>query len=421
MKKVLFPILALILAMVAAIAIPMAGAVSAPTTTEVLYLSNIKNNANDGTDILSVDLDYSTTPPQANLILVTTIPLDSSAAIAATADGEKIYCIDFSPYENGISAMGYYDVAADWWYPLGDVTYNGRDLRDIFQAAFSPIDGKLYVTTRASGQGADQDFCLYTVDTGTCVATKVGRLYDEANPAVVIKVAGADIAFTADGTLYMWNNGTTAPSQYGLWTLNLTAVDGKVYCTHVGSGPSDAFFTGMAVRANGYGDLVGCTSGDPPSQGPPTYPDYLYVISKADAHSEGQFEFYKDGNPYNNMYGDMTVGPLTVCTRTIGYWKNHDWNGAVITICGETVDEELGDTILWNAKGKDFSMFFAQLIAAKLNTDNTTGIAVIDEAEAWLCSQSVDWNSEFASKSQKRIAAGYWEALDDFNNEFECE
>jgi hypothetical protein len=407
MKKVKIASVLLVVLLVVSFGLTLAASVGAQST-EVLYLANMKS-ANDGTDLLSVNLDHNTM--LANLTLVTTIPLDSSAAIAAPADGSKVYCIDWTGYEAN-SMMGYYEVATDSWYYLSNVTKSGTTatLRDIIQAAFSPTDGLLYVVSRWSGHGSANDNSVYTVDTGTGIATKVGKLYVNGTDTPII-LSGADIAFTADGTLYIWNNN---PSFRGLWELNLPAVSGRVYADNVGSGPAgNPFFTGLAVRANGYGDLVGSTSG--------TRPSYIFVISKSDASSEGQFAMYKGGN-YYNWYGDMTVGPLVLCTKTIGYWKNHDWDGQVVQICGDSyIGENVGKEILRNARGRDFSMFFAQLIAAKLNTNNATGIAVIDDAEAWLCSQSVEWDDEFESKSQKRVAAGYWEALDEFNNQFHCE
>jgi hypothetical protein len=122
------------------------------------------------------------------------------------------------------------------------------------------------------------------------------------------------------------------------------------------------------------------------------------------------------------------------CTKTIGYWKNHSWEGATVSICGVPIDETLGDEILWAARGKNFSMFFAQLIAAKLNTDNSSGLPFINEAEEWLCEQTtiiiydadgnaigLNWNKSFDSKRQKRRASRFWEDLDDFNNEYPCD
>lgn len=147
----------------------------------------------------------------------------------------------------------------------------------------------------------------------------------------------------------------------------------------------------MAIRDNGKGDLVGFT-----------HDHRIFLIDKANGSTIDTFNMYLEGSPYIIYeYGDMTVGPLVFCTRTIGYWMNHSWDDATVTICGGPVDQELVDTILWNARGNNFSMFFAQLIAAKLNCNDYVGIAAIDDAEQWLCNQEIgigDWNSEFASK-----------------------
>jgi hypothetical protein len=136
-----------------------------------------------------------------------------------------------------------------------------------------------------------------------------------------------------------------------------------------------------------------------------------------------------------------------VCGRTIGYWKNHDWEGMVVDICGVGVDETLGkgyktwktrqrktDTILWNANSRNFSMLVAQLLGALLNTYgysdynvNPEGSPVwISEIKEWLCQQlnmgMTDWwNTPFSSKEQKDQAVQYYQILDNFNNYNPCD
>lgn len=126
---------------------------------------------------------------------------------------------------------------------------------------------------------------------------------------------------------------------------------------------------------------------------------------------------------------------LVDCTRTIGFWKNHTWDGMAIEYGDETideltgrsnpVDEKPGNGILWNAKGKNYSMLFAQWIAAKLNCDGgNCGINLLDRAEFFLHNEGVTTTNymtmEFADKRAKRDASLLSMALDNFNNGFSC-
>lgn len=136
-----------------------------------------------------------------------------------------------------------------------------------------------------------------------------------------------------------------------------------------------------------------------------------------------------DGAPFECDDGDMSAGKLIICTRTTGYWKNHSWEGATVTICDVVVDEALGNEILWNANGSNFSMLFAQLIAAKLNCGHCWLEEKIALAEQWLCSRpgiinpdgALNWDKPFESEREKCIATCLWRKLDCFNNNFECD
>ena len=77
----------------------------------------------------------------------------------------------------------------------------------------------------------------------------------------------------------------------------------------------------------------------------------------------------------------------------------------------------------WNSvprsrsNGYGFRPFYAQLIAAKLNVNNATGIPEIDDPEAWMCDMETnsgvgpDTQFDKDNKADKRVAAGYWEDL----------
>lgn len=375
---------------------------------EVLYLSDSSTN-DVGTYLYRVNLDQAT--HQADLTPLPEscdeIPFNQVDALACTPDGAKLYAIDKygDSAHPGTGKLGYCDIGTATWHEIGPVTHGGSIVPGIVLAAFSP-DGTLY----AASENTDS---LYTVDTGTAVATLVGQV---VNQATTVNVSGADLIFAADGTLYLWANSSRTGAPRGLYVLTLPAsVPGTIVdATHLGSGDTGSYFTGLAIRANGWGDLVGST-----------HENEIFVVDKTSASTVDMFMMYLGGSEYDYEYGDMTVGQLVLCTKTIGYWKNHSWDAATITICGVTLDETEGTEILWNARGNNFSMFFAQLIAAKLNT---TGIPTIGDAEDWLCEQpgivtdgSLNWSKSFDSKPQKREAAAYWEDLDAFNNQYECE
>lgn len=119
------------------------------------------------------------------------------------------------------------------------------------------------------------------------------------------------------------------------------------------------------------------------------------------------------------------------CAFTIGFWKNHSWEGQTITFFEGTgdeliIDEVIGQAALKTARGNNFSMLVAQLIAAKLNCggDDCTG-GDIDAAEDLLQANGVttaaDFQNRFPNKQVKREAGTIKDALDRFNNSFPCE
>jgi len=130
------------------------------------------------------------------------------------------------------------------------------------------------------------------------------------------------------------------------------------------------------------------------------------------------------------------------CTKTIGYYKNHSWNGRTVTICGVTINETIGrgtlskgknNGMLWNANSTNFSMLVAQLMAALLNTGGNTYVLIgpsvtIQTVLNWLCAQpgivvggSLAWNKAFSNITQKQTATYYSGLLDLFNNSNECD
>ncbi|MFH0953629.1 MAG: hypothetical protein V1873_04800 [Verrucomicrobiota bacterium] len=409
---------------VALVAMAIAPAAFA-ATNEVMYLADTMADQDGFSSIYRVRLEGGV----ANLELIPNglLPYNHCDVIAAEPDGSKLWVIDdyFGLGTDDTGKLLWYNVIDATLHEVAVVTYNGIRMVQIDQAAMAP-DGTLYIANNLSDS-------IYTLDKATAVATLVGKVMTPAG--VAVDVAGSDIAFGAEGSFYLWINIGKSGAPQGLYQLQLPAQSGIVYATWLG-GTTDVArrFTGLALRANGLGDLVGSiTKG--------ALENTIAVVDKATGLFVGIYPMMKNGVAFDHTWGDMSVGPLarnpdSFCTYTIGYWKNHAWNGAVVSILDVYVDETLGKEILGNAKAKNMSMLFAQLIAAKLNVNNASGIAIIDGAEDFLAMLDdatgdivvydaagvphLNWNRAFDSDTVKQMT-GYWAGLlDEFNNIYHC-
>jgi hypothetical protein len=381
---------------------------------EVLYLSDTGDRYDGKTTLFRVDLNAIM--GHADLITFPdigygpgVIPFDQVVAFGCTPDGTKIYCIESEVTSPLYHYLGVYDIDSSTFIVLG--LLEGMDFRTQ-QAAFS-LDGTLYI-----GNATEDELWVVDIDPGSLNylhVSRVGVILNEGT-GVPPDVAGADLVFAADGSLFLWVNNERPGAPAGLYTLVIPeSPNSEVWAAHLGQMEA-AQFTGMAIRANGYGDLVGSI----------TSPlDSILVIDRENAAEIASYPMFRDGLPYTvYQFGDMSAGPQWLCTKTKGYWKNHSWNGAGITICGILVLEEEGKDILWGARGNNYSMLFAQLIAAKLNTHDSTGIAEIEMAESYICAK---WGSGWLGhtkdpipRREKRSVVALWKALDEFNNRFPC-
>lgn len=380
---------------------------------EVLYLSDTGSAYDGKTTLFEVYLN--TVSGHAELMPLPdvgygpgVIPFDQVVAFACTPDGKKIYCIEsrIPPYSDFYHHLGVYDVELSTFSDLGLLW--GTDFATE-QAAFSP-DGILHLA-----HSLDDELLTVETDPGSSNYLNVSRLGPIVNQATsaTLDVAGADLVYAANGTLYLMINVERMGAPKGLYELSLPQIPGTVWADYKGLCTGN--FTGLAIRANGYGDLVGSI----------TDTDSILVIDRETGTSIASYPMYRDGSLYIYEFGDMSVGPQVLCNKTIGYWKNHSWNGAGITICDVLVQEDEGKDILWRCRGNNYSMLFAQLIAAKLNTNNSTGIPEIEEAEDYICTHwSSGWQGHIhypIPKSEKKIVTALWNALDRFNNHFQCE
>lgn len=256
------------------------GSVAASShTTETLYLTD-SGGDNSGSflgKLYSVNLDDSFSPPRANLTLLldlTDSDFDQVDAIAASADGATVYMVD-----KNSKHLGIYDVTDDSFSDEGVISNLPGG---VVLASYSP-SGTLYVASQ-------DDNTLYTVDPADPSATAFVTVSGA-------DVQGADIAFDADGTLYLYSS-----RDQELYTVDYESSSGTFgEATLVGK--TGDFFTGLAIRDAGEGDLVGSN----------TTRDEVVVVDKSSGAQGTAYEMYLDGSRYAYGYGDMTVGELDVC------------------------------------------------------------------------------------------------------------
>jgi len=308
----------------------------------------------NGSKIFKVDLDDATN--RANLTLradlsvancATLLPagVDCRVAfdkvhISASPDGKRIYAVNrqkppAGPYNSRYSAtdpartgdapntgikevipngyaytglpMGYYDVDANSFVWMGEFT--GLPTSGGFVLATNSANGNLYV-------GSAQTNSIYRILAADLanndLALKSGNSWPvvlEENTSVALDLVGADMAFDAQGRLFVWTN-TGTNSQRGLYRVVL---DGgspeKAVATRIG-GSSTAYFTGLAFRDAGNGPLLGSTAVI--SNENLTDDSRIYVIDPATGEccSIQVFDMYLNNVRYEHLYGDMTTGRL---------------------------------------------------------------------------------------------------------------
>ncbi|PLW79883.1 hypothetical protein C0585_05505 [Candidatus Woesearchaeota archaeon] len=266
--------------------------------TEILYLADSTNAGAGYTDIYMVYLDSLTNRANLEPILGSPIPYTQVDALAASSDGATLYAID-----KGSAKLGMLNVETGIFTDTGNIINDGgTKINDIVLAAVSP-EGVLYVASQTTNE-------IYSVDLASSNATSLGKVLVGSSP---ISLSGADLVFASDGTLYVWANG----GDVGLYKIDdyMSSLD----ATYLGMGTGD-FFTGLAIRDNGAGDLVGSN----------TVKNAIVVINKSDASMPVQYDMYLNGTAYPYGYGDMTAGPIIeplMVTKTVetSYDLTYDW------------------------------------------------------------------------------------------------
>ena len=277
---------------------------------EVLYLADTLASADNKSALYRVVLDSKTN--KANLeLLVELTGYDNVNAITASLDGKKIYLIDSSI--NSASRLAVYDVYTKAVTDVGLISglgiFSFGDLID--QVVVSP-KGTLYITTTNSDS-------LWFIDTNTAAAASIGKVKTPAG--VILDIADGDLAFTTDGQLFMWTVNSKPGAPAGLYQFIIPLDPAAVLAEFIG--PVDTVglaFTGLAVRDNGAGDLVGSERTS----------DSIYLLDKTTGALSNPYRMYLNSKEYAYTYGDMTagsiVGPLQVTKTAIpSFSKIYDW------------------------------------------------------------------------------------------------
>lgn len=301
------------------------GALGAPTQTgETLYLSDsgFETNDNGGSKLFEVDLDD--TNDVANLTLLSNLDAESGGndwydqvdALAATPDGSTVYAID-----KLTKHLGAYDVSADTFADQGVISNLPND---VVQTAFSP-GGTLYVSSDSTDE-------LYEVDPAVPEVSATIDLDDGFD------MQGADIVFGADGTLYIFTNGGNSNGA-GLYKIDdVSSASQPISPDFVGQ-PEKPYFTGLAVRDAGAGDLVASThtydsttnaNGDGTGSNDVSR---LFTIDRGDGTKIAEYDTKLGGSDYYVGYGDMTVGVLDGCDDlTLALCAGQDIDVGTVTV-----------------------------------------------------------------------------------------
>ena len=206
------------------------------------------------------------------------------AHIGATPDGTRIWVVQRRPQGATGNPVGYYDVAGDEFVYLGEISGIGPD--GVVLASFSPL-GDFFVANITSN-------ALYRVDPATLAAVQTWQFRVGGPAGPVLDLAGADIAFDAQGTLHVYTNRANASQSRGLYRVAFSGA--AAVATHVGD--YGDFFTGLAFRDAGSGSLVMSNAFD----------DEVVEVNAQTGAAVADYEMA--GALTDHRFGDMTTGRL---------------------------------------------------------------------------------------------------------------
>lgn len=199
-----------------------------PEFNILLVDSPMSGNPGDS-DLYLVNLDHGNMEAEMDYVDNLGENFTNVDALASSIDGELIYAVDKTSKHLGI-----YHWSSDVFEDKGELgNYPGGEVL----LATSP-DDVVYLASEANDS-------LYTINVATVVAEYVGD--------TGIDLTGSDIAFNADGRLYVWTN-ADGSQPAGLYELDpITAA-----ATLIGARPETLGFsvTGMALDQAGFGDIL---------------------------------------------------------------------------------------------------------------------------------------------------------------------
>lgn len=297
---------------------PDAGILTSLAATEEIYLIDNyqltnEGNDNNGSIVFTVDLSDGATAQLATLVDLAGACVDvgedvdcsvkfDQAHLGATPDGERVYAVNRRGVD-GVNPVGFYERSTGLFHYVGAIA--GLPSDGTVLAAISP-DGELYMANQDSNT-------LYRIDPSSLEITWQWTIID-ASTGTRLDLLGADIAFGADGTLYLWTNS----GGKGLYIVDLAVDPLGTGNSALGTRLNSAtfpFVTGLAIRGAGTGDLVGSSS----------QTDALYVVNRTTGELGPQLPLIFGGSAFDHSAGDMTTGMLRVpegsqgCTP--GYWR----------------------------------------------------------------------------------------------------
>jgi hypothetical protein len=210
----------------------------------------------------------------------------NQAHIGVTPDGGQLWAINRNDVGGGGWPAGYVDLtqASRPFTYVGQIQDLGSN--GIVMATFSP-EGDLMVANQLGNT-------IYRVSTSTLAVT--------GSWEVDINLDGADLAYNAAGDLFLYTNdrafSTTDGDERGLYKITLGALldgEGTATAVRVGVKPDPLFFTGLAFRAAGTGNLVMSNA----------VSDVIQEVNPATGAFGATYPFYLNGDPYDHQFGDM--------------------------------------------------------------------------------------------------------------------